>query len=326
MNSLQADLLSYLPFKRKQTSGGWLSFNAPCCEHNGESRDTRQRGGLIMQSDGGFSYHCFNCGFKTSWRPGRQLQPKNKKFLEWLGVPKTKIDEWTLDAIKQLDTDIATVKAREIGFLDLPLPLDSIPLEEAIEQYQEAIGAVEYIYSRGLDIDSCKWYYSPMPGYKDRLIVPFYFKGKIVGYTARKFVDGSPKYLSDAQSGYVYNIDNQHYSRKFVLVTEGPFDAIGIDGVAITTNIPNEVQIRLINSLGKQVIVCPDRDKPGMALLRTAIKEGWMCSIPPWEDDVKDVADAVKRYGKLFTIKTLVDYATDNRVKLKLFAKKYEKE
>jgi len=326
MNALQAELLAYLPFKRKQTSGGWLSFNAPCCEHNGESRDTRQRGGIIMQGDGGFSFHCFNCGFKTSWRPGRQLVPKNKKFLQWLNVPKTKVDEWSLDAIKQLDTDLEQAKAREIEFIDSPLPLDSLKLSQAVEQYDEAIKAAEYIYNRGLDIDSCDWHYSPMPGYKDRVIVPFYFKGKTVGYTARKVIDGSPKYISDAQSGFVYNMDNQSYTRKFVLVTEGPFDAIAVDGVAITTNIPSEVQIRLINSLGKQVIVCPDRDKPGMALVRTAIKQGWMAAIPPWEEDVKDVADAVKKYGQLFTIKTLVDYATDNRVKLELLVKKYEKE
>jgi hypothetical protein len=278
-----------------------------------------------MQADGGFSYHCFNCGFKTSWRPGRQLMPKNKKLLQWMNVPQTKIDEWSLDAIKQLDTDIEATKAREIEFLDLPLPLESIRLPEAVEQYDEAIKAAEYIYDRGLDINSCDWHYSPVPGYKDRIIIPFYFKGKTVGYTGRKVIDGSPKYLSDAQSGYVFNMDRQHYSRKVVFVTEGPFDAIGIDGVAITTNIPNEVQIRLIKSLGKTVIVCPDRDKPGMALVRTAIREGWMASIPPWEDDVKDVADAVKKYGRLFTVKTLVDYATDNRVKLELWMKKYEK-
>ncbi len=41
MTAIQAELLSYLPFKRKQTSSGWMSFDAPCCVHNGETTDTR---------------------------------------------------------------------------------------------------------------------------------------------------------------------------------------------------------------------------------------------------------------------------------------------
>jgi hypothetical protein len=31
--------------KRKKTASGWISVNAPCCVHNGESADRRQRGG-----------------------------------------------------------------------------------------------------------------------------------------------------------------------------------------------------------------------------------------------------------------------------------------
>jgi len=46
------DVLSYLPAKRKNTSSGWVSFNAPCCEHNGESRDRRQRGGVKSTAQG----------------------------------------------------------------------------------------------------------------------------------------------------------------------------------------------------------------------------------------------------------------------------------
>jgi hypothetical protein len=41
------DIVQYLPGKRKQSSSGWISFNGPCCVHNGESADRRQRGGLL---------------------------------------------------------------------------------------------------------------------------------------------------------------------------------------------------------------------------------------------------------------------------------------
>jgi hypothetical protein len=41
------DITSYLPTRRRQTAQGWISVNAPCCVHRGESADRRQRGGLI---------------------------------------------------------------------------------------------------------------------------------------------------------------------------------------------------------------------------------------------------------------------------------------
>ena len=81
MNIVFDALQIYLPAKRKQTPSGWLAFNAPCCEHNGTTPDTRQRGGLIANADEGVSFHCFNCGFKTSWRNGRKLSFKMKKFM-----------------------------------------------------------------------------------------------------------------------------------------------------------------------------------------------------------------------------------------------------
>jgi hypothetical protein len=52
------DVISFLPGKRKQTASGWISFNAPCCPHNGESIDTRGRGGLTANPDGSVSFHC----------------------------------------------------------------------------------------------------------------------------------------------------------------------------------------------------------------------------------------------------------------------------
>ena len=42
MNIVFDALQVYLPAKRKQTPSGWLAFNAPCCEHNGTTPDTRQ--------------------------------------------------------------------------------------------------------------------------------------------------------------------------------------------------------------------------------------------------------------------------------------------
>lgn len=325
MTAIKAELLAYIPFKRKQTSSGWMSFDAPCCVHNGETPDTRQRGGFISHSNGGFSYHCFNCGFKTSWQPGRQISVKNKKFFRWINVPTSKINDWSIEALKMLDNSSSS-KSTFKDFEEKPLPLETIPLSEALIENDEAVKCLEYLLDRGHTLEEFDWMYSPMPGYRDRLIIPFYHNKKCIGYTARKISQGSPKYLSESQSGYVFNIDKQKYNSKIVFVCEGPFDALAIGGIALLTNLPNEQQKAIINSLGKTVIVVPDRDYTGMGLVKEAMDLGWLVAIPNWEDDVKDASEAFKRYGKLFTIKSILDTATDNRVKIELLMKKYPKE
>ena len=82
------DVVSFLPGKRKQTSSGWVSVNAPCCVHRGESADRRMRGGIKSLPDGSFSWHCFNCGYTASFVLGRNLTFKARKLLEWMNVPQ----------------------------------------------------------------------------------------------------------------------------------------------------------------------------------------------------------------------------------------------
>ena len=50
MNLIQNTILTAVPANKKKTPSGWLSFNAPCCVHNGETQDKKKRGG-IMASD-----------------------------------------------------------------------------------------------------------------------------------------------------------------------------------------------------------------------------------------------------------------------------------
>jgi DNA primase len=130
--------------------------------------------------------------------------------------------------------------------------------------------------------------------------------------------------LTDSQSGYVFNLDRQGWNRQCVIVVEGQFDAIAIDGVAIMTNEPNDAQIARLTGLGKEIIVVPDRDRPGAKMLKSAITNGWSASLPPWGDDVKDVADAVKKYGRLYVLATILHYKVAGEIKINLMKKKLE--
>ena len=47
------------------------------------------------------------------------------------------------------------------------------------------------------------------------------------------------------------------------------------------------------------------------------------CKHALWDEDVKDVNEAVPRYGKLYTLHTIIGYAEFNELKIKLGAKKW---
>ena len=331
MNDIQSALLTLLPPKRKSTPSGWTSFDAVCCHNNGEARDTRKRGGIMTSSDGGWSYHCFNCNFKAGWTPGKLLSKNTKTLFKWLGMNDTDLGRLNLIALKIKDDQPVSKKPLNFELNERPLPEGTLSVIEwlsstaYLSDIKEDISKiVEYILTRGMDLDWYNWMWSPTPGYADRVIIPFYHDGKIVGYTGRKITDGKPKYLTDAQPGYIFNLDRQTNDRAYVIVVEGQFDAIAVDGCAIMHNDPNETQILRLNTLGREVVVVPDRDRAGAKILNSAIKNNWSVSLPPWGDDIKDVADAVKKYGRLYVLATILHYKVAGEIKINLLKKKLE--
>lgn len=327
MNQIQAALQTLLPGNRKLTSGGWISFNAVCCHNRGDRPDTKKRGGVLFTPDG-FTYHCFNCGFKAGWTPGKLLSGNTKLLFKWCGMGDTDISKLGLITLKFKDDQPQVKKAIVFELLEKQLPDECHSIEDWIKdgcQDEDFLNVVNYVITeRKMGWNWYDWHWSAAPGFRDRVIIPFYDKGKIVGYTGRKIKEGKPKYLTDAQSGYVFNMDKQTYDREFVLVTEGQFDAIAVDGVAIMTNEPNETQCARINALGKQVIVVPDKDKPGAKLVKAALDNGWGVSLPPWEDHIKDAAKAAEVYGRLYTLTTILHYKETNKIKIQLLQKKLE--
>ena len=322
-NLVHDTLFSHLPAKRKTTPSGWTSFNAPCCHHNGETQDKRARGGLITNGDGGISFHCFNCGFKASYQKGRKLSRKMRNLLEWLGASDSVITSLALQVLEFNESNPDYKVLPELPkFKDVELPKGAKPITEYSDN-NFTNKVLDYMKQRQLNVDDYNFHWSPDLGYRDRLIIPFYYNERIVGWTARKITDGRPKYMSEQQPGYVFNLDNQDYRRLFVILVEGPIDAINIDGCALMGSEVRDQQALLVNSLNKQVIVLPDRDKAGIKLVEESIELGWSVSMPEWEDDVRDVNDAIQKYGRMFTLHTIVSYAEANELKIKLRSKKW---
>jgi hypothetical protein len=322
-------LRALLPAKAKSSPSGWTSFNAPCCHHRGHKPDTRKRAGVRF--DDGFIYNCFNCKFTANWKPGRGISEKLKSLCRWLGADESDIKDLVFEALKtESDDYVPAESSPSVFFSEKELPEGAMPLLEWVnsEYYNDIATDIEpiiaYVVNRGHDPFDGNFYWTPADGYIDRVIIPYFYEGKIVGNTARKIRDGKPKYVSDQHPHFVFNIDNQKEEHRYIFVVEGQFDALAIGGVGLLTNDVAEQQSRIINRLGKKVIVIPDQDKAGLNLINKAIELDWAVAFPTWEDGVKDVADAVKKYGKLFVIVDAISTAEQGAIKLNLAKKKLE--
>ena len=340
LNSIQDAVKLILPNRRKtNATSGWTSFNAPCCVHNGETPDTRGRGGIIMNPDGAVSYSCFNCNFRASYQPGRHLTYKFRKLLNWLGADEGTVKRLVIDAIRirelvAPETLVEAEEAEPVNFKARPLPREARTFHELNTFYtlkdDAAVPAdwhttVVYAASRNIDLARYEFYWTPetQNNLNRRIIVPFTWRGEIIGYTARAVDDRiRPKYYNSHEPNYVFNVDRQRPSSKFVIVVEGPFDAMAIDGVAILGNDVHETQADIVDSLGREVIVVPDTDRAGSRLVDAALEYGWSVSYPIWQKDCKDVAAAVEKYGRLFVLKSIIEAKQTSRLKIELLKKR----
>jgi hypothetical protein len=312
------DVISYLPAKRKTSSSGWISFNAPCCVHNSENQDKRSRGGLKTSPEG-WSYHCFNCGYTASFILGRNLSYKARKLLAWLNVPAEEIERLNLESLRHksiagiLESRQTVEPAADIRFEERNLPTDLHELTES---------ATEYLTRRCISLDY-PFLFKAMP--RPGIVIPFTHDNQVVGNCIRFLDDRTPRYLNDMPSGYVFGTDLQHNSWQSVLVMEGVFDALSIGGMAVLHADINDAQVRLIRSLGREVIVVPDQDAAGMKLVDRAVELGWSVSMPEWGDDVKDVNDAVIKYGRLGALLIIMQAREHSKIKIELRKKQIVK-
>ena len=349
LTAIQDAVKLLLPAKRKTSSSGWISFNAPCCVHNGETPDIRGRGGLVTNPNGSVSYHCFNCNFKANYTPGRHLNYKFRKLLSWLGASENEVKRLVIDAIRVKDLvapeDIAEEEKEEVVIVPRALPESAKSFTELETFYSigdaasvptELLEVMTYASTRA-NLDRYEFYWSPDTehNFHKRVIVPFYWKGQLIGGTGRAIESHiKPKYYNEYDGNYVFNTDRQTPEKKFVIVCEGPFDAMAIDGVAILSAECNETQADIIDSLGKEVIVVPDFDVTqrksfgpkkwsGATLINQAIEYGWSVSFPIWAETCKDVSEAVEKYGKLFVLKSIIEGKQATRLKIELHKKKF---
>lgn len=305
----------------KSSPKGWWTINCPMCVAFGQPRpDTKRRGGFRFDTDGSIAYHCFNCGFKVRWQLGQGMGYKLKTLLRQIGVDEGEVQRLNLQLMSERVDEILLDKEDEIiwqpEWNTVEIPGSSNLICEADD----------YLKQRKLR-NLANWHYSNQKFWNldKRIILPYLWQEKTVGYAARWIgtpPKGTAKILRKSPTDFVYNINPQGTPRKFVLVVEGEFDALAIDGVAVLHNDISPRQAQLISDLDIEPIVVPDRDRSGGKLIERAIELKWSVSFPDWDKDIKDAADAAQRYGRIATLNSIISAREDNALKIKIMSRK----
>ena len=201
-----------LPINTKVSPSGWHTMNCPVCTFNGQSRpDTRKRGGFNFNNDS-VAYHCFNCGFKTSWLPGRKITSKFRVLLTNLGATDNDIKK-LIFASMQIEPDKTQVTFDSLAipgqWKEEKLPINAKPVLDC-SVTDEFTKALKYLEKRSL-LEAGNWHYTSEKVYNfnERIILPFEYNNKIVGYTARLCKRPKsrsiPKYITKSPQSFLFN-------------------------------------------------------------------------------------------------------------------------
>ena len=327
--------------KRRTSNTNFVNINCPMCTSRGETADRKQRCG-VKRDEQGIGVYCFNCGFKTRFVLGQTLSKGMRNFLEGIGVSQTEVKRINYRALQLGKMVMGNAEAAQLvptmfrpSFSPKALPKGAKSLATwAAEGCTDPdfADAATYIFGRGDAIAlSTEFFWTPDTDHdmNRRIILPFSFGGEVVGYTGRLIdpaTPSKPRYHSEVPTNFVFNNHLLSGQSKFIILVEGPFDALACNGISTLGAKISDEQAHWINSSGKTVIVLPDRDKQGQRMIDLAVHHGWSVSFPKlkdgsgrtnwWDRDVKDAADAARAYGKLYTVRSIIESATSNKMQI----------
>lgn len=317
---------SKLP-KIKNTNSGWYTANCPFCIYRGHSPDKRKRFGIIHKNNE-IAMHCFNCALNTKWAPGEFFSKEFKWCLETIGIDASTINTLLLYIKEERKNGIVQIKKHHIPLTENWKEIDFSMFKSIQKELEngntnpDLLQAAEYAISRGIyELDKIYWTDIQKSQLCKRIVIPCYFKNKIVGYSSRYYSDLIPKgilkYINHLPSNYIFNYDKILYEHEYITVHESAVDAFLLNGVAVFGREVKKEQAALLNNFHKKIIYCFDRDKSGTELIEKIISYGWGVAFPNWDKDIKDPADACLRYGRILTLRTIIDSAVYTPFKIR---------
>lgn len=331
MHPILEKIYELLPIDKKQRNNGWIYFDAVCCEEFGnENKDKKKRGNILF-SDDSCTYNCFNCHYTAGFKLGQYMSKKFINLLKWMGTSPKDLNDLLLmvreynESNTEKTIDKPIVKKREIR----QIPSNYKCIQESLykgEKSKTLQTITNYIYQRNARLMEWTPLYWAENQYN--FLIPCKEYNEIVGYSLRSINDDSKsKYIHYIPQGYVFNYDNLLTDRKYEILVEGQTDALSINGVAYlsSTFTPERLKRILPFAEHKELIICPDRDKAGKKIVQQVLDENLPFSIafPNWIKGIKDCEDAVKKYGRLYTIYSILVSKESNKDLIKMKAMKW---
>lgn len=317
--TLERVIRSHIALSPRPNGRGFFSVLCRVCGDHGKKG---KRAGFKFEGDS-VGYNCFNCGHHAGFNPiEHETMPKDMvEVLTAFGIPNVDWEPVLFTSLVKR-SEGGERKTRREKLLEVEPDVLTFPpffyrltndLSDDWAQY-----SIEYLTARKVDWqsqpfylvarvkehpDNAKWY--------GRLIIPNYKDQKLIFWQGRDMTDlHIQKYLSPTTAKdrvlSQYRFVGE-YGDEPLYVTEGWFDAYHINGVAAFGPILSEAQIRWLNMTTRPKVIIPDRLGDGHRLAEQAISLGWSVAFPDI-GSCKDINDAIKKYGLLYTMSTIREH------------------
>ena len=285
--------------------------------------DYKNRAGFKFENDS-VHYSCFNCGISTGHTLSKDKHSINKKFKDVLiafGVPEDEINKTiSFNFFKEKkETKDETKKSSGLALptKEINLPTNSVLVSSGSSVWCEV--AKQYLNGRALKPEDYNWYVTDETSYAGRLLIPYFFKGKIIYWQGRSMDETiQPRYKNPSveKSNIFFNMDELYrYTSDPLFVTEGPLDAVSIgkNTVALLGSTLTEFKWNELKKAAqrRRVIFVIDKNANGKKLGSEILKdgEGLELYVTVFPDNIEDANDALQKLGRLWLISHLATTA-----------------
>ena len=304
---LEGLIRRYIVLGKKSPKGYEILKCAKC-------NDYKPRGGFKFEN-GNMHYACFNCSCSTGYLANKRVSKEFKSVLVAFGIPESEIDSTVFfSKNEEKPTEVNSKAKVDLPNQAVPLPTGSVSINDDSCQWSGA--ARQYLKSRCLPIAEYSYFVTDEDSYVGRVIIPYYFREKIIYWQARSMDDEfiQPRYKNPIveKENIIFNMDEIYrYTDDPLFVTEGPLDAlsIGKNAIALAGSTLSEFRFREIQKAAsrRRIIFVIDKNKTGYKLGQTALNQNW--DVVCFPDNIDDANDALKKLGRLWIISHLVSSA-----------------
>jgi len=289
-------------------SKGWQHCKCKVCN------DYKVRASFAFE-EGRIKYNCFNCGASPSYtKNSTYIHQDFRAVLNAYGITDDEIDLEIGKNFFNKEQLVLAKKTKELKIAEVELPINSYAVTQVDENDMWTVVAKEYLESRGLTLADHTWYLSTHLEFRDRLIIPYFKDGKVIYWQARSFDDFAKKRYINPNvpiEPILFGYEELHkHTDSPLFIMEGVFDAISVGGISMLGSKLYKQRIdAFTKSRRRKIFVIDKKDKQnnGYKLGVDALKHGWEITFV--SGDTRDVNHAVSKWGKLWTIRNLIENA-----------------